>query len=206
MVKFSIIDYKAGNLKSLSKALEYLNADFIISSDKKEILDVDGIFMPGVGAFGAAMQNLDEIKFKEILEEIKSRKIQFMGICLGLQLLYSTSEEMGFFTGLDVIGGHVKKFRDGIKVPQVGWNTIVPSIKDHFMFNDIPPNSYFYFVHSFYGVPIDPSNILAETTYEDVTFASMVTNENFIASQFHPEKSGKIGLKMLANFIANAKK
>jgi glutamine amidotransferase len=206
MVKFSIIDYKAGNLKSLSKALEYLNAEFIISNKKSEILDADGIFMPGVGAFGEAMKNLNEIHFKDILSEIKSREIPFMGICLGLQLLYTSSEEMGFYYGLDVVKGHVKRFREGIKVPQIGWNSVQPKQPNHFIFEDIPNNSYFYFVHSFYGIPEDPSNILAETTYEDTTFASMIVNRNFIASQFHPEKSGKIGIKLLSNFIKHVKR
>ena len=202
-VKISIIDYEMGNLKSINKLLKHLRVDSKITSDSKIILDSDGVILPGVGAFGDAMKNLIKKDLLPTIDQIVQEKIPLFGICLGQQLLFSNSTEMGEHRGLDIIKGNVIPFDiDKVdKVPQIGWNSVQFQKKDHYLIQGIPDDSYFYFVHSFYGVPEQQENVLGKTQYGVIDFSSMVSKENVIATQFHPEKSSKYGIQMYQNFI-----
>ena len=204
----AIIDYEMGNLKSISKLLQYLNVKSIITSKKKEILNADGVILPGVGAFGDAMNHLKEKNLIPIINDIDSENKPLFGICLGQQLLFSKSYEMGEHEGLDLIKGSVISFdlEKVNKVPQIGWNSVEFKNTDHYLIQDIPDNSYFYFVHSFYVIPDNKNNILGSTQYGDIEFSSIVFKDNIIGTQFHPEKSSKDGIKMYQNFIEYCKK
>ncbi|MCP4763374.1 MAG: imidazole glycerol phosphate synthase subunit HisH, partial [archaeon] len=202
-VRISIIDYNAGNLGSISKAIKFLGAEVLITKDINKILDSDGIILPGVGAFGECMSNFKKAGFieKSLLNIIQEEKIPFFGICIGQQMLFDESEEMGKHEGLKVIRGKITRFPKGLKCPQIGWNNISIKSIDNFIFEGIPDQTYFYFVHSYHANCENDSNILAETDYGGVVFPSVVKKDNIIASQFHPEKSGKWGQKMLQNFL-----
>ncbi len=207
-LKISIIDYEMGNLKSIKKLLQYLKVDSVITSDPKIILDSDGVILPGVGAFGDAMKHLDEKNLIPIIHQVVKDGKPLFGICLGQQLLFSKSSEMGEHKGLNLIKGDVIPFdiNKVDKIPQIGWNSVSFQNSDHFLVQDVPNDSYFYFVHSFYSVPKDNANILGITQYGDITFSSIVYKDNIIATQFHPEKSSKYGIKMYENFIQFCKK
>lgn len=204
-----IVDYGMGNLRSVEKAFHKIGVEAAICSDPEKILKADRVVLPGVGAFEAAMSNLNKSGLLEaVLQFIASGK-PFLGICLGLQLLFEESEESfdGINPkGLGVIPGKVVKFptdmagADGtlLKVPQIGWNSIQPCMDDA-LFNDVPVGAYTYFVHSFYGAPIQSEHILAECDY-GVTFCCAVRKDNVRAVQFHPEKSSSVGMTMLRNF------
>lgn len=206
-IRISIIDYNAGNLGSIEKAIRYLKAEPLITNNVEKILDADGIILPGVGAFGDCMENFRKAGFieEELFPRIIENNTPFYGICLGLQMLFDESEEMGTHQGLGIIPGKVIRFPQGVKCPQIGWNNIVKKRPEHFIFRGIPEDTYFYFVHSFRAVCDNSENILAETNYEGNVFPSMVIKDNIIASQFHPEKSGKWGLKLLQNFLDSTK-
>ena len=206
--KIAIIDYEMGNLKSIYKLLHYLNVEGIITSEPKIILDADGVILPGVGAFGDAMINLKQKGLSSIIGDLVKEKKPLFGICLGQQLLFSKSYEMGQHEGLDLIKGEVVAFdRAKVnKVPQIGWNSVKFTDEDHFLIQGIPNNSYFYFVHSFYSVPKNKKDILGLTKYNEVEFCSMISKDNIIATQFHPEKSSKYGIQMYQNFIDYCKK
>ncbi len=193
-----VVDYGRGNLRSVEKALQKLGYNTLVSSDPEQVLKADKLILPGVGAFGDCMANLCSYGLKEaVLEFIKSGK-PFLGICLGLQLLFSESEEYGPVKGLNIISGKVKRFPKGLKVPHMGWNT-VKIIKKNPLFEGIRDNSYFYFVHSYYVVP-EEEKVVATITDYGLDFVSMVSWENIFATQFHPEKSQKVGLRFLDNF------
>ena len=195
----AIIDYDAGNLKSVEKALQYLGEDVKITSDAGEILGADKIILPGVGAFGDAMEKLNTRGLSEVIREAVKRKIPLLGICLGLQLLFEASEESLGVDGLSVLKGKIVRIPDkeGFKVPHIGWNSlkINPESK---LFAGIPEDSYVYFVHSYYLAAEEP--IVAATTDYVVDIHAAVEKEHVFACQFHPEKSGDIGLKLLKNF------
>ena len=195
----AIIDYDAGNLKSVEKALQYLGEDVKITSDANEILGADKIILPGVGAFGDAMEKLNTRGLSEVIREAVKRKIPLLGICLGLQLLFEASEESPGVDGLSVLKGKIVRIPDkeGFKVPHIGWNSlkINPESK---LFAGIPEDSYVYFVHSYYLAAEEP--IVAATTDYGVDIHAAVEKEHVFACQFHPEKSGDIGLKLLKNF------
>ena len=195
----AIIDYDAGNLKSVEKALQYLGEDVKITSDANEILGADKIILPGVGAFGDAMEKLNTRGLSEVIREAVKRKIPLLGICLGLQLLFEASEESPGVDGLSVLKGKIVRIPDkeGFKVPHIGWNSlkINPESK---LFAGIPEDSYVYFVHSYYLAAEEP--IVAATTDYVVDIHAAVEKEHVFACQFHPEKSGDIGLKLLKNF------
>jgi len=192
MKKIAIIDYQMSNMFSVENALKHLGFEPVITSDKSIILSADGAILPGVGAFGEAMKKLKDLDLiNSIKEFIKSGK-PFMGICLGLQLLFSESEEFGNAKGLDVIKGRVDAFskhREIRRIPHVGWNKILPG------------DSYMYFVHSFYANPIDKKAVATTTEYDGFSFCSSVLQNNVYACQFHPEKSGPKGLEILNNFF-----
>jgi len=195
----AIIDYDAGNLKSVEKALQFLGVEAKITSSAEEILGADKIILPGVGAFGDAMEKLNNSGLSEVIREAVKRKIPLLGICLGLQLLFEASEETPGVDGLSVLKGKIVRIPDkeGFKVPHIGWNSlkINPESK---LFAGIPEDSYVYFVHSYYLKAEEP--IVAATTDYVVDIHAAVEKEHVFACQFHPEKSGDIGLRLLKNF------
>lgn len=202
----AIIDYGAGNIQSVYKALKFIGADCKVTSDKDEILNADGAILPGVGSFGDAMDTMTKRGIKDtIIEYTKSGK-PFLGICLGLQLLFPESEETPDVKGLDIFKGTITKIPNQnrtLKIPHMGWNNI--SIKQkNGIFKDIEGEPYVYFVHSFY-LKAQDKDIVAATTQYGVEIDAAVQKGNIIATQFHPEKSGEVGLKMLKNFVEMVK-
>lgn len=202
----AIIDYGAGNIQSVYKALKFIGADCKVTSDKDEILNADGAILPGVGSFGDAMDTMTKRGIKDtIIEYTKSGK-PFLGICLGLQLLFPESEETPGIKGLDIFKGTITKIPNQnrtLKIPHMGWNNI--SIKQkNGIFKDIEGEPYVYFVHSFY-LKAQDKDIVAATTQYGVEIDAAVQKGNIIATQFHPEKSGEVGLKMLKNFVEMVK-
>jgi len=195
----AIIDYDAGNLKSVEKALLFLGEEAKITSNAEEILSADKIILPGVGAFGDAMEKLNSSGLSEVIREAVKRKIPLLGICLGLQLLFEASEESPGVEGLSVLKGKIKRIPDkeGFKVPHIGWNSLKINPESR-LFAGIPENSYVYFVHSYYLAAEEPI-VAAKTDYVADIHAA-VEKEQVFACQFHPEKSGDIGLKLLKNF------
>ncbi len=195
-----IVDYGMGNLRSVQKGFERIGSRAVIARDPEEIRKADALVLPGVGAFPECMKNLSRLNLVEpILEFIKSRR-PFLGICLGLQLLFDESEEFGLHEGLKVIRGAVKEFNRNmdLKIPHMGWNQVFFR-KDVPIFRGIPDGCHFYFVHSYYVLPDDSADVAGETQY-GITFTCAVTRDNIFAVQFHPEKSQENGLKILANF------
>lgn len=198
----AIIDYKAGNLTSVKLAFESLGVEARITNDAATILAAERVVFPGVGAAGASMEYLNAT---DLGEAIKAKIVQgdpFLGICFGMQLLFEFSEEDGGVPCLDVIPGQVKRFhpvRARYKIPHMGWNS-VKLVKSHPLLTGIEDESEFYFVHSYYPAPAQVDYIFGQTDYAEATFASIVGKDNFLATQFHPEKSGRIGLKLLENF------
>lgn len=202
----AIIDYGAGNIQSVYKALKFIGTDCKVTSDKDEILKADGAILPGVGSFGDAMDTMTKRGIKDtIIEYTKSGK-PFLGICLGLQLLFPESEETPGVKGLDIFKGTITKIPNQnrtLKIPHMGWNNI--SIKQkNGIFKDIEGEPYVYFVHSFY-LKAQDKDIVAATTQYGVEIDAAVQKGNIIATQFHPEKSGEVGLKMLKNFVEMVK-
>ena len=202
----AIIDYGAGNIQSVYKALKFIGADCKVTSDKDEILNADGAILPGVGSFGDAMDTMTKRGIKDtIIEYTKSGK-PFLGICLGLQLLFPESEETPGVKGLDIFKGTITKIPNQnrtLKIPHMGWNNI--SIKQkNGIFKDIEGEPYVYFVLSFY-LKAQDKDIVAATTQYGIEIDAAVQKGNIIATQFHPEKSGEVGLKMLKNFVEMVK-
>lgn len=204
----AIIDFNMGNLKSVSKILQYLNVQYLITSNQKDIANANIVILPGVGAFKDAIKNLKKMKLIEVLNEIVSNGTLLFGICLGLQLFFKKSFENGKHDGLNIIEGKVVPFDiDKVKkVPHVGWNNVNFTNSNHYLFNEIPNNAYFYFVHSYYAIPEKKELIIGTTQYEKTEFASIVMKNNVIATQFHPEKSGKNGIQIFKNIIEHWKK
>lgn len=196
-----IIDYGAGNLKSVEKALLKLGAQPVITRDRETILAADHIILPGVGAFGDAMENLRKYDLDQVIYEAVEQKIPFLGICLGLQLLFSGSEESPGVAGLGILGGEILRIpeTEGLKIPHMGWNSLHLEHNGR-LFRGIPENTYVYFVHSYYLKASDPEIVKASTYYSTQIHAS-VEKGNVFACQFHPEKSSDLGLKILDNFI-----
>ncbi len=196
----AIIDYDAGNIKSVEKALVYLNQDAVLTRDRDVIMAADKVILPGVGSFGDAMDKLKEYNLVNTIYDVADSGKPFLGICLGLQLLFEDSEESKDVAGLGLLKGHILKFPAdaGYKIPQIGWNSL--SIKpDAALFKGIPDESYVYFVHSYYLRADDPSIVAATTEYAAHVDAS-VEYKNIYGCQFHPEKSSDVGLKILTNF------
>ncbi|WP_029522877.1 imidazole glycerol phosphate synthase subunit HisH [Persephonella sp. KM09-Lau-8] len=196
----TVVDYGMGNLRSVAKALEKVGFDVKVSSEPKDVENAKAIVVPGVGAFGDAMHNLDRLNLLEpVIKSIKAGK-PYLGICLGLQILFEYGYEFGEHEGLGVLKGKVIRFenKEGYKVPHMGWNQVWIKQEEGF-FSDIKNGEYYYFVHSFYAVPSNNSDIAATTDYS-VEFCSAVQKDNIWAVQFHPEKSQKAGLQLLKNF------
>jgi glutamine amidotransferase len=197
-----IVDYGAGNLRSVSRAIAIQGYEPTISCEARAIDAADALIRPGVGAAADTMRNLQDGRLVEpIRDYIKSGR-PFLGVCMGQQALLSISEEGGEHRCLDIISGRVKRLPSGQKVPHMGWNRVRQRI-DHPVWEGIEDNSYFYFVHSYYPAPDDPNVVIGETEY-GVNFASVLARDNLVATQFHPEKSGKDGLRFYANFLKNA--
>ncbi len=196
-----VVDYGMGNLRSVQKALEKVGFDAVVSSDPGVAADAPAIVLPGVGAFRDCMDNLAAARLVEPLRSGIAAGKPFLGICLGMQLLLTVSEEFGVHQGLDVVPGRVVRFpRDhALPVPHMGWNRIHLEQKDHPLFAGIPDGSFFYFVHSYHAAPAEDAAVAARTDY-GVRFCSALARGNVFATQFHPEKSQKWGLKMLENF------
>ena len=195
----AIIDYGAGNLRSVAKALESLGANPVVTSDPKEMEAADAIVLPGQGACDSAMVALQDHELTHTVKKCISSGQPFFGVCLGLQLLFD-STEAGNADCLGIISGRVKRFPSGLKVPHMGWNTVEFRNREHPVFEDVPQGSHFYFVHSFYADP-DSSDVVAATTEYGREFCSAVAQGNLVATQFHPEKSGTMGLRLYANFL-----
>ena len=197
----AILDYDAGNIKSVEKALQYLGCEAVITRDKEVIMNADHVILPGVGAFGDAMKKLNDYDLVDVIKEYVKTGKPFLGICLGLQLLFAESEESTGVKGLDLIPGKIKRIPDaeGLKIPQIGWNSleIAPDKK---LFKGVKNGSFVYFVHSYYLACDDKADVAATTFYSTEIHAS-VEHGNVFACQFHPEKSGEVGLTILRNFI-----
>lgn len=203
----AIIDYGAGNLQSVKKALDYLGEPNLITAKSSEIEAADALILPGVGSFGDAMQSLSDSGLLETVRAAALSDTPFLGICLGLQLLFPESEESKGVKGLGVLPGKIIKFPGdmGLKIPQIGWNSI--NIREGCkLYAGVPQNAYVYFVHSYYLQAADPEVVAAKAEY-GVTFHASVADEahRLYATQFHPEKSGAVGLRILRNFAAMQK-
>mgnify|MGYP001360028198 FL=1 len=197
-MKIHIIDYDAGNIESIRNALKKIGCDPITTNNPKDLFKAKAIIFPGQGSFPAAMKKLNKNGIDKTLIELINNKMPFMGICLGLQLMFAKSEE-GECNGLNLFKGTVPKIPDSVKVPHIGWNNVSFN-KSHPIFNGIPDNSYFYFIHSYYVNPDNRDNIIAQTSY-GVEFCSAFAYENYVGLQFHPERSGDYGLQIYQNFI-----
>ncbi|EET62522.1 imidazole glycerol phosphate synthase, glutamine amidotransferase subunit [Marvinbryantia formatexigens DSM 14469] len=196
----AIIDYDAGNLKSVYKALQFLENEACVTRDAQEILRADKVILPGVGSFGDAMQKLREYDLVPVIREVVEQKKPFLGICLGLQLLFERSEESPGVEGLGILPGEILRIpeKEGLKVPHIGWNSLR---FDHpgRLFAGMPPETYVYFVHSYYLKARDEDIVTASTEY-GVHIHASVEKDNVFACQFHPEKSSRAGLQILKNF------
>ena len=197
-----IVDYGAGNIKSVENAVRYLGHEAVLTRDPAVILSADHVILPGVGAFGDAVARLRRYGLEEVLKETVKRGIPFLGICLGLQLLFESSEESPGAQGLGILKGHILRIPDGEgrKVPQIGWNDLTYPNPGR-LFAGLPEGSYVYFVHSYYLRAEDPAIVTARTRY-GVDIDASVESGNVFACQFHPEKSEAAGMKILQNFLA----
>lgn len=210
--RVAIVDYQLGNLFSVLRACEHVGIDATITSDAAFIRAAAAVILPGVGAFGDAMRNLDRLHLVQVLRDVAQSGTPLLGVCLGMHLLFSASAEFGTHRGLDLISGEVVRFAradhqgERLKVPQVGWNRIeMPRGGSRAGWNDtllrgIEPGGHMYFVHSYYPIPVDTAVQLTVTSYEDIDFCSGVHAGNITAFQFHPEKSARAGLAIYRNF------
>lgn len=201
----AILDYDAGNIRSVEKALHFLGEDAVVTRNIDEIRKADEVILPGVGSFGDAMENLRSFGLVSAIKEAVASGKPFLGICLGLQVLFESSEESPGVAGLGILPGKIRRIPDrpGLKVPHMGWNSL-HLMNDGKLFKGIPEQSYVYFVHSYYLEASDPSIVRATTEY-GVTIHASVERDNLFACQFHPEKSSDVGLSILKNFAALAK-
>jgi glutamine amidotransferase len=197
--KITVIDYGAGNLRSVAIALARLGFDPLVTSEPQAVDSADALIVPGVGAAADTMSNLAQRHLVEPIHEYIASGRPFLGICMGLQVLFSLSEEGGEHPCLDILPGRVRRLPEGLKVPHMGWNTVRQRCP-HPIFDGIPDDAFFYFVHGYYARPEDPSIVIGETDY-GVTFPAVVAKANIVATQFHPEKSAESGLRLYKNFL-----
>ena len=195
----AIIDYGAGNLRSVNNAVSKLGHEAKITRASEDIISADAVILPGVGAGGDTIAALDRLKLVGPIKRYVAENRPFMGICIGLQVLLTGTEEGGWHECLDIIQGRVIRLPEGLKIPHMGWNQVKQKVA-HPIFTGIPDNANFYFVHSYYINPEDKRLIAGETEY-GISFPSMIIKDNLIGTQFHPEKSGETGLKIYDNFI-----
>lgn len=197
----AVVDYGMGNLRSVQKALARVGADVRIVSDRESVLTADALVVPGVGAFGDCIKNLDRLDLVEAIREFIATKRPLLGICLGMQGLFESSEEAPGVKGLAVFEGSVPRFDlNGLKVPHMGWNQLLMKRANCPLLRGVDDGSYVYFVHSYYCAPKN-SKLICGTTEYGIEFCSMLWADNVFATQFHPEKSQAVGLKMLENFV-----
>ena len=198
----AIIDYDAGNIKSVEKAMNYLGQEAVITRDRDVILASDKVILPGVGAFGDAMEKIKEYHLTNVIYDVVEQKKPFLGICLGLQLLFETSEESKGVAGLGILKGDIVRIpaKQGLKIPHMGWNTIQMK-EDATLFRGISKDAYVYFVHSYYLKAKEIEDVAATIFYSTEIHAA-VEHDQVFACQFHPEKSGTVGLKILENFVS----
>ncbi len=198
----AIIDYDAGNIKSVEKALVYLGEKVCITRDPNTILHADKVILPGVGSFGDAMGKLEKYELIPVIKEVVDAKIPFLGICLGLHLLFESSEESPNVKGLGLLEGKILRIPnlEGLKVPHMGWNSLSYPNKGK-LFHGLQENAYVYFVHSYYLAAKDRAIVTAQTDY-GISIDASVEKDNIFACQFHPEKSSEVGLKILQNFVS----
>ena len=200
--KLVVIDYQSGNVRSVTRALESAGVSPLVTGDPAELPGADAVIFPGVGSGPAAMSALEDRRLVAPLQDYVASGRPFMGICLGLQLLLDRTEE-GDASCLGIIPGHVKRLPDGLKVPHMGWNS-VEFEAGHPVLRDIPQGSHFYFVHSYYAAPSEQTWVAGTTEY-GVPFCSVYAKDNLVATQFHPEKSGPVGLRIYRNFVELAR-
>lgn len=197
----ALIDYGSGNLRSAQKALAQVGADVRIVNRQEDVLGADAVVLPGVGAFGDCIRNLTQMNLVDALREFVASGRPFLGICVGLQMLFESGEESPGVAGLGIVLGTVPKFPAGsLKVPHMGWNPLRIRRADCPLLAGVAEGSHVYFVHSYYGQPRDPALVAATTEY-GIEFASVIWRQNVYATQFHPEKSQEVGLRMLENFV-----
>lgn len=197
----AIIDYDAGNIKSVEKALQKLGQDVVVTRDAETILAADRVILPGVGAFGDAMANLRKYELDKVIRQVVEKGTPFLGICLGLQLLFERSDETPGVEGLGILEGEICRIPDGegLKIPHMGWNSLQFQNEGR-LFRGLPQGSYVYFVHSYYLKAKEPSIVKATCEY-GVSIHASVEKGNVFACQFHPEKSSDVGLQILKNFV-----
>lgn len=197
----AVIDYDAGNMKSVEKALDFLNAEYVVTKDAEVLRSADKLILPGVGAFGDAMAALNSYKLTEEIKSLVASGKPILGICLGMQLFFDESEESPGVKGLSLLPGKILKFSSeyGLKIPQIGWNSL-DFPKESRLFKNIPEGSYVYFVHSYYLKAENPEIVAATCEYGNHVHAAVEWN-NIYACQFHPEKSSDIGLSILRNYV-----
>ncbi|KMT61989.1 imidazole glycerol phosphate synthase subunit HisH [Listeria newyorkensis] len=195
-MRIAIIDYDAGNTKSVSKALDFIGIENTITAAKKTILEADGIILPGVGAFPQAMAALEERDLIAVLQEVVAHGKPLLGVCLGMQLLLDSSEEFGYTQGLGLIPGHAKSLPDTAKIPHMGWNRL--EVKQDSPLTRDQDGNFVYYVHSYYAV-CEEKYVLASSDYS-MEVPGIIANENVYGAQFHPEKSGQAGLEILQGF------
>ena len=198
----AIIDYDAGNIKSVEKALTRLGEQVTVTRNPEEILGAGGVILPGVGAFGDAMERLKSYGLVETIAQVAERRIPFLGICLGLQLMFESSEESPGVKGLGLVPGRILRIPDdgGLKVPHMGWNYVDIKMPDNPLAADLGDMPRFYFVHSYHAVCEDAENVLMTSEYAYI-FTASVVKENIYGTQFHPEKSHVYGLRLMENFV-----
>lgn len=194
----AIVDYGMGNLRSVEKGFQKVGVDAKVTSSPKDVENARAVVLPGVGAFRDCIRNLTELSLTEAIAKSIQKGKPYLGICLGLQVLFSESEEFGRCKGLDIFRGKVVRFQISEKVPHMGWNNVKIARRPP-IFSAVPDDSFFYFVHSYYVVP-DDKEIVAGTSDYGLTFTSMIWKDNVFATQFHPEKSQSLGLKVLSGF------
>jgi glutamine amidotransferase len=201
-VRLAVIDYDTGNLHSACKGLEYAGATIEIMTHPHHLGEFDGLVLPGDGAFDPAIQHLRAQGFEEPLQAAVARRQPFLGICIGLQLLFDASEE-GKEPGLGIVPGIVKRFQpeSGMTIPHMGWNQLTLTQPNAILWHDLPSHPWAYFVHSYYGAPADPSWIAATVTHGQQTVTAAIAKDHVMATQYHPEKSGSEGLQMIRNFV-----
>ena len=197
----AIIDYDAGNIKSVEKALQKLGQEVVVTRDAQELLRADKVILPGVGAFGDAMANLRKYGLDEVICQVVEKRTPFLGICLGLQLLFEKSDESPEVNGLGILRGEICRIPEkaGLKIPHMGWNSLHLQNEGR-LFAGLPEHAYVYFVHSYYLKAEDETIVKATTEYSTLIHAS-VEQDNVFACQFHPEKSSDVGLQILKNFV-----
>jgi len=195
----AIIDYGAGNLRSVAKAIAKLGYEANVTSSPDDVLDADAVILPGVGAAGDTINSLERLGMVDPIRRVIAQNRPFFGVCLGLQVLFTDSEEGGGQRCLDLIPGMVRRLPSHLKVPQMGWNQVRQRLA-HPLFDRIPDGANFYFVHSYYADPEEEAIVAGETDY-GLSFPSVIIKGNIVATQFHPEKSGDLGLRMYDNFL-----